>query len=297
MFVFFWLNTIKGNVQPHWTLIGFIPMLLLTLKRLNETGKAPAWLFKLALLNAVVIITFRLLLIVGVPAVKKLSFVENFYHYDEWAHQLKQKAGNAYVIITGGFQAASKYNFYTHSVKGFSYDVVDYRRTQYDIWPIEDSLQNKRVFYTAYFPLPNLKIDSFKTVYGTWYNAWIDHARTYQKIDIKLNSYKIQAKPGQKVTFNLKLSNPYDKTVDFTNTGTPNSVALKANFYLNDELKAEQSAGADFNRISILPGQTANYKFTATAPAKRGKYNLIFSMQTTPFPGGRNSRIVTFTVQ
>jgi hypothetical protein len=297
IFIFFWLNTVKGNVQPHWTLIGFIPLLLLTLIRLKQTGTAPSWLFKLALANASVIIVFRLLLIAGVPVIRNLPFTQNYYHYDDWARQIKQQAGNAYVVMPVGFQPASRYNYYTRSLKGFAYDVANYRRTQYDIWPIEDSLQNKKVFYTSYSPLPGFKVDSFKTVYGTWFGAWVNHVRTYQKIDIKLNSYNVQAKPGQQMTFDINILNPYNKTVNFGNTAKQDSVTLRAVFYQEDDLVSTQNAGTNFNQISILPNQTASYSFKCTAPIKKGKYRLIFSMYTQPFMGGRNSRIVTFTVQ
>jgi hypothetical protein len=128
--------------------------------------------------------------------------LENYYHHDEWAQQVKQKVGNAYVIMPVGFQPASKYNYYTHSLKAFAYDEAYYRRTQYDIWPIEDSIQHKRAYYMSPYYDPQVHTDSMDTPTGKWYGGWVNNVRSYQKIDIRNNTYKLQAKPGQEVTFN-----------------------------------------------------------------------------------------------
>ncbi|MFD1257378.1 ArnT family glycosyltransferase [Mucilaginibacter terrae] len=297
IFIFFWLITIKGNVQPHWTLIGLVPLLLLTLIRFKQSGFQPLWFYRLAFINAGLIVLFRILLVAGIPAVKNWEPVKNYFHYDEWTRQIKQKVGDNYVIMPVGFQSASKYNYYTRSLKGFAYDVFDYRRTQYDIWPIEDSMQNKRAFYMAPFPLHGLKTDSIKTITDNWYGIWVNKVRSYQKIDIKTDSSKITAKPGQTIKLKLEIYNPYSKTVNFSNTTVPNEVALRACFYHHNEQPQIQKAGESFNHIRILPHQKASYTFTFTAPVKKGRYDLVFSIRTTPFPGGRNSRAIKFTVQ
>jgi len=295
IFAFFWFNTVKGNVQPHWTLIGFVPLILLVLIRLSNGAKQPDWLFKLAIANTVLIVVFRMILIPGIPAIKNLAFLETYYGYDEWAQDIKKKVGDAYVIMPVGFQSASKYNYYTHSLKGFSYDASNYRRTQYDLWPIEDSMQNKRAFYMTPYRLGGSETDSIKTNKDTWFGFWVDSVRTYQKVDIKADKYEVTARPGEQIKFDLQISNPYNKLLTFVNYPN-NKVELLACFYQGDNGIFE-SAAPDFNGITITPHQKANYTFAAKAPLKKGKYELIFSLRTTPFYGGRNSRIVNFTVQ
>ncbi|WP_345949051.1 glycosyltransferase family 39 protein [Mucilaginibacter sp. PAMB04274] len=297
MFIFFWLNTAKGNVQPHWTLIGFVPLLLLVLIRLKQTIVQPVWAYRLAFINAAIIVLFRVMLIAGVPFVKNLPTVKNYFYHDEWAAHIKQKAGNNYVIMPLGFQPASKYNYYTRSLKGFSYDVFDYRRTQYELWPIEDSLQHKKAYYLVTYPLHGPGVDSINTKLGMWYGKWVNNVRTYQKIDILSDRYKVTARPGEAVTFKLQLVNPYSYTVNFGGTRQKDSTVLRACFYEGEEQAILRRADPSFNQLIIPSHQKANYTLTVKAPNVKGKYDLIFSIRTTPFPGGRNSRIVTFTVQ
>jgi hypothetical protein len=298
IFIFFFFNTVKGNVQPHWTLIGFVPLLLLVLIRLRQSGSPqPTWLFKLALVNAGLIVVFRILLIAKLPLITHMPALANYYHHDEWAQQVKQKVGNAYVIMPVGFQPASKYNYYTHSLKAFAYDEAYYRRTQYDIWPIEDSIQHKKAYYMSPYYDSQVHTDSMDTPTGKWYGGWVNNVRSYQKIDIRNNTYKLQAKAGQEVTFNLQLVSPYANTVHFNNLDKDHTASLKACFFQGDTPMNVQEAGDDFNRISIAPNQTAAYTFKLKAPLVKGNYDLIFSIRTTPFQGGRNSRIIHFAVQ
>jgi hypothetical protein len=296
IFLFFLFNTLKGNVQPHWTLIGFVPLALLVLIRMRQSSQPPQWVYKLALLNAGLIVVFRLALIAGIPAVTELKALEGYYKNDVWAKQIRQHAGHAYVVMPVGFQPTSKYNYYTHTLKGFAYDEPQYRRTQYDIWPIEDSMQHKRVYYTSPY-IASIATDSIETVTGKWYGVWVDDVRTYQKVELTATTYKMKAKPGQQVTFNLQVLNPYNKGITFYSNDAKRPVVLRACFLQGEELKYMQKAPANFNQLTIQPHQKAPYTFTFKAPLQPGNYDLIFSIRTAPFSGGRNSRIVNFTVQ
>jgi hypothetical protein len=296
MFLFFLLNTLKGNVQPHWTLIGFVPLVLLVLIRMRQSSQPPQWVYKLALANAALIIAFRLALITGIPAATSLKALEGFYKNDVWAKQIQQHVGNAYVVMPVGFQPTSKYNYYTHTLKGFAYDEAHYRRTQYDIWPIEDSMQHKKVYYMSPY-IATIATDSINTITGKWYGTWVNDVRTYQKIDFQADNHKIQAKPGQQITLKLQVFNPYNSAVNFYSNDTLRPVVLRACFFQGEEQKFVQRAAPNFNRLAIAPHKKAPYAFTFKAPLQKGSYELIFSIRTVPFTGSRNSRIFNFTVQ
>jgi hypothetical protein len=297
--LFFFASTYKGNVQPHWTLIAFVPLALLTLIRLKQAGAKPLWLYRLAVTNTIIIVLIRLLLISNIPAINKLNFLKSYHGYREWAKQVKQRTGDAYVLTPAGFQTPSKYNYYTRTLKAFSYDKPSYRRTQYDIWPIEDSLQQKRTYWLKddADPVEGLHFDTIKTLKGNWYGAWVDDTRTYQRVYITTDNYTVKSRPGEKLVLPLTITNPYATKLNFGNEGSMHPVVLEGCF-LQDEVTKQRSQTNDmFNRIVLEPHQTTHYNFTLNAPMKKGAYELIFSLRTTPFPGGRNSRIINFTVQ
>lgn len=295
--VFFLLNTIKGEVQSHWTLIAFAPLAMLVLIRFKQTNNFPQWFSRLAVANILLIMALRIAILIGPGFITKSSRFQSYYGYRHWAQQVKQRVGNSYVIFISGFQEASKYDYYTNSLKGFAYDAREYRRTQFDIWPIEDSLQHKRAYYLMDFKGDGLQLDSFKTARGWWHGMWIDDVRTLQKIDIKADKSSVKAAPNQEVVFHLTITNPYNDAISFENKGYPHELIMAACFIQDDINKFAHRAGADFGRIILQPHQTANYTFAINAPPVKGKYDLVFSIRTTPFPGGRNSRAIGFTVE
>lgn len=295
--LFFLLSTLKGEVQSHWTLIAFAPLVMLAMIRFKQTGNFPRWFGRLAIINTLLIFALRIALITGPDFITKSSRFQTYYGYRQWAKQLKQKAGDSYVIFTNGFQDASKYCYYTNSLKGFGYDVREYRRTQFDIWPIEDSMQHQRTFYVMDFKGGYPQLDSIKTVRGKWYGMWVNDTRSFQRINILADKSKVKAAPGQLINFNLTITNPYTAPISFKNEGEQHSLTMTACFIQNDMVKFEVNAAADFNAITLQPKATVHYTFALKAPVVKGKYDLVFSMRTTPFPGGRNSRAISFVVE
>jgi len=294
--LFFLLNTFKGEVQPHWTLIAFAPLVMLAMIRFKQIGTFPRWFTRLAVINILLIVALRVALMAGPDFITKSSRFQTYYGYHQWAKQLKQKAADSYVVFINGFQDASKYCYYTNSLKGFGYDIREYRRTQFDIWPIEDSLQHQRIFYVMDFKGGGIQ-DTINTVRGTWYGMWVADTRSFQRINILADKSKVKAAPGQVINFNLAITNPYTIPISFKNEGEPHELTMTACFIQKDVVKFEVNAGAGFNTIALQPNQTVHYPFALKAPAVKGKYDLVFSMRTTPFPGGRNSRAISFVVE
>ncbi len=294
--LFFFFTSFKGEVQLHWTLIAYVPLSMLVLIGFAQSS-VPVWFNKLAIANMALIVLLRLCIIIGFPPLVEVGAIKSFFGFRDWAKAVHAKAGDNYVIFSEGFQNPSKYNFYNNTVKGLNYDTRYYRRTQYDIWPIDDSIQHKRAYLVVEDPIPGTTTDTIKTSVGNWYACWVNNVRTYQKIDFELPAYKITASPGEKVTLNLSFNNAYSFPVDFGNAPGQSPVYFEACFFGDDGFQNVQKADDSFYHITLQPGQNAHYNFAVTAPAKKGRYELILSLRTQPFEGGRNSGAINFTVK
>lgn len=294
--LFFLVNTLKVAVQPHWTLIGFLPLVMLVLISLQNKPK-PAWLQPLLYVNLLLLLLMRFGLMVRNPLSMKIGVVKSYFGNQQWAEQIKQKAGNSYVIFPDQFQDPSWYSFYTNSLKGFAYDSRFYRRTQFDIWPLEDSLQQKRVYFVTKDPVKAITKDTLNTPKGVFYGGWIDSVRTYQKIIIEANDKEIISSPGKAVHFNLKITNPYTKTVDFSNEGQTHVVALQADIMQEKIVISEQTAPSTFNQLKLQPGESNSFPFDLKMPLQKGEYKLLFSVKTQPFSGPRSSQILHLHIQ
>jgi hypothetical protein len=296
-FGFFLFNTLKVNVQPHYTLIAFIPLVCLALISFQRKDFNAKWFHNLAVANIVLILALRISLMLGLPFIKKVEALKSYFGFKEWAKLVHQKVGNAYVVMDEGFQNPSKYNYYTRSSKGFDYDSRYYGRTMYDIWPMEDSMQLRRIYYLLKQPIAGVTTDTLTSEAGTWYSGWIEDTRTYQKIGIETGQTEIKARPGQSFEFDLTITNPYPFPVSFTNRYYKHPVSLEACFFVHVTPVSVQAADSTFNNIELPAGHRARYKMTVTAPQQKGVYDLFFSLRTEPFSGSKNSGIVKFTVE
>ncbi|WP_461453611.1 ArnT family glycosyltransferase [Mucilaginibacter sp.] len=289
--IFFLISSFRGEVQPQWTYISFAPLILLIVINFAQKPNLPKWFLPVAYINIAIILCVRFALIAGIP----IGRLQSQFGFKQWAYAVMQRAGDNYVVFNEGFQNPSKYDYYNNTLKGFSYDSRYYRGTQFDIWPIEDSIQNKRVLYVLQYKLKGITTDSIKVPAGTWYTGWVNDVRTYQKVTVDNGNYKMSLPSGQKHTFGLVIKNPYPFAINFSNTGTIHHVYLDACFFDEKGDAKIQTADTTFNHIALKPQQSTYYKFTIVTPKQKGPYDLVFSIRTDPFNGSKNSRIVKFT--
>lgn len=296
-FVFFLASSIKGEVQPQWTLIAFAPLVMLSLIKFKQKGNWKPWFNLLAIVNLVFILLIRISLITASPLIRKVGQLKSLFGFKEWAQTIKQKAGDNYVIMIDGFQNASKYDFYNNTTKGFAYDTRYYRLTQFDIWPMEEGMQHKKAYYLVKYPVKGVTTDTLNTTGGTWYGGWINDVRTYQKVKIESKDYKLKAAPGEELSLDLSMINPYPYTINFSNAGYQHRVSLDGCLFRDGELINVQEAGIDFHQMALKPGENGHYLFKFTAPQPKGKYVVLFSLLTDPFQGSKNSRIINLVIE
>jgi len=291
--IFFLITSFRGEVQPQWTYIAFAPLILLIGISFAQKPNIPKWFYPVAYINIAIIVAIRVTLIAGVP----IGRLQSQFGFKNWALTVRQKVGDNYIMFNEGFQNPSKYDYYNNTLKGFAYDSRYYRSTQFDIWPIEDSLQHKRVYYLIPAPQPGVTTDSVIVSAGKWYGGWVNDVRTYQKITIDNGNYKMSGSAGQKTVFDLVITNPYPHPVNFGNAGWQHKAFLEACFFDEHDVVQQLDNDTTFNKIALNAGQSIHHRFTVTAPAKKGKYELMFSIRTEPFTGSKNSRIIKFTVE
>lgn len=295
-FVFFFISTFRGEAQPHWTLIAYAPLAMLVLIGFQQAGGPPKWFYRLAYINTGLILFLRISIMFNLPPIALIGQVKSFYGFKEWAQQVKEKAGDSYMIMADGFQNPSKYNYYTNSAKGFSYDSRYYRKTQYDIWPIEEQFQHKRVYYLQDAP-NQATTDTIKALRGKWYAEWVNDTRTYQRVSIEPDNYKVKLSPGAKQTLVLHITNPYPYPINFSNQAATHEVTMGACFFKGDLMVSAEKADSTFNQILLPPNESSLYTFTLTAPTEKGDYDVLFSIRTTPFEGSKNSRVIHLSVE
>jgi hypothetical protein len=295
--IFFFLNTFKGRVQAHWPLIEFIPLFMLAYISIAKAGLNNTYK-KIFLVNVGLILFVRLLLFASPPALQKLKFLGNYFGYGEWAGIIQEAAQGNPVIFQDGFQQPSYYNYYNNTLSGFDYNSFYYRKTQFDIWPLEDSLQHKKVFYVLDHPHANEKGQLvISTNKGNFYGKFIAAANLYQKLHFRPLNLNESWKKGEKSRVTFLLENPYDHAIDFSAKRPEDGIALLSGFYKNGQV-VKITRDSTYNKNTIVPAKGhANLSIMIEAPDQPGKYKLFIALKTAPFPGSRNSDMININVK
>lgn len=288
--VFFFLSTFKGRVEPHWTLLAFPSLLILSYLYLAKLKQIPNWVVRLAFANVVLILLIRVIFIVPIPGIRKLQFVANYSNSSEWAKEIKAKAGDNYVILQGGFQEASLYDYYNHTTRGFAYDTRYYRKTQFDIWPLEDSLRNKTAYYVTLASQGlHVNEDTIQTNKGVFYGRTINNVRMYQKVLISTEPLTDNWKAGGLRSLKIKIYNPYSEAISFSNKDQIWKCYLEFGFIEKGKVLQFNPVISKFAQVTIAPKSSVSIPVIVRAPSKGGKYKVVFSIRTDPFPGSLNS--------
>lgn len=145
IYAFFLVMTFKGRVEANWTLPAFIPLMVLSHQFLNNGGHMQQkWLIKSVPLTLGLLFLVRIYLLSFVPPSGWIHKADEVHGNRTWVNAVEKEAGDLPVIFTNSYQRASKYWFYaerpTYSLNG-----VDYRRNNYNFWPVEDSMMGKKV--------------------------------------------------------------------------------------------------------------------------------------------------------
>lgn len=143
-YAFFLLSTLKGRVEANWTMQVIIPLLVLSHQYLFGRPAMQKWVYNTVPITLVLVLALRVYIVMDVDGVSWLKGDE-FHQNKVWAAQLKVQSKGLPLVAINSYQKASKYWFYA-DVPAYSHNTPEYRRNNYNFWPISDSLMGKKVF-------------------------------------------------------------------------------------------------------------------------------------------------------
>jgi hypothetical protein len=288
IFVFFFLSSFKGWVEANWTIPAFIPLIILAHQKIHKSALRK-WVLYLAIPSVVFILLARLLLMTNI--LPELGIKTQFHNWDVWAKQIEEKAADRPVVFQNSYQLASKYTFYAQKT-GHSLNAYNYRKNMYDIWGIENGLQGgKALFYCGY---PLAESDTFVTIHkDKVFLNFIDDYRSYNKIEISLNTEEKLQGTKDSLELEIKVANHFKEEVDFN--ANPNlPVYLSVPINKNNDIIL--NGGSFLLNEKIQPEGHFIKKIKIALPKEPGEYRVKFGISAGFLPSGYNSQPIKLVV-
>ena len=138
-FFFFWLMAFRGHVEPHWTIVCVIPVVVLVYRKALIDEKLRKYAKFFILPSLLLVLAFRILLLT--PLADRFG-----YHGKEpYYKAIEQVAGDRPVVFRGSFQEPALYHYFTGKESSTLQCYYD-RMTQYDLWQFDKTWIGKPVF-------------------------------------------------------------------------------------------------------------------------------------------------------
>ena len=210
-FFFFWLMAFRGHVEPHWTIVCVIPVVVLAYRKTLIDYKLRKFTKRFILPSLLLVLAFRILLLT--PLADRFG-----YHGKEAYYQaIEQVADDSPVVFRGSFQRPALYHYFTGKPCSTLCCYYD-RKTQYDFWQFDKDWTGKKVFVcgaegniSQTYKVENVQFDGYLT----------EHFQTANRLEthFKLANISENAMPvfhhGDTISLDFSIHNHYNQAIDF----------------------------------------------------------------------------------
>ena len=247
-FVFFWMMAFRGHVEPHWTIVCVIPMVVLLYRKALIDEKLRKYIKFFILPSLLLVLAFRILLLTP------LADRYGYHGKEKYYKAVEQVAGDCPVVFRGSFQQPALYHYFTGKESSTLKSYYD-RKTQYDLWQFDKPWIGQEVFVCG-------------PVYGL--------SKEYQIDGIKVEGYLMQhyRSPNRLVT-SFEITNAHSKNLPVFHCGD----TIQVDFSIYNPHDVEMAFySEDFNltlKAHYLPSNEVSYCFykkISTLPA-HASYN------------------------
>jgi len=264
-YAFFLVSTLKGRVEANWTVPVIVALLVLSHQFMSDRPQMQKWLFNTVIFSLGLVLIFRVYLVMDVKGARWVK-KDEFHQNKKWSANLRQKSGGLPLVSISSYQQASKYWFYT-GIQSYSLNTPDYRRNNFNYWPVSDSLLGKTVYALGRYD-PVILHDKVpgkgKEING---GAVIDSFFSFSKLQIH-NVKNITAANGV-VTLDCEIVIPPHYLPIFQ-TSPYNRATIQLGILNNDTVPDYFATNKSVNEIKAIK---TKMQLRFNVPIQKGAYN------------------------
>jgi hypothetical protein len=277
--IFFFIASFRYHIEPQWTAVISIPMILILLNNTDLKSKQGVFIKWTAIILFPLLLFARAAFMADFLPVQYLK--KEFHNTKKWADEISNLAGNRPVIFTNSYQNPSEYTFYTGKF-AHSLNNLNYRKTQYDLWNFEEKVHGKEVLYVPHYLTDYLKKNLTKQILPGGDSIFIRVFKDFQSLQrecVILKDDKFNFSKSGINTIHLEIFNPYPFPIKIKHNELP--VVFQIAFLKKDYMEVKKNLELPENFTSINAGDTisADCRFTLEdLPA--GEYRFAICSET-----------------
>ncbi len=229
-FVFFWLMAFRGHVEPHWTIVCVISVVVLVYRKALVDEKLKKYIKWFVLPSLLLVLAFRILLLT--PLADRYG-----YHGKEKRYEaIEQIAGDCPVVFRGSFQEPALYHYFTGKESSTLRSYYD-RMTQYDLWQFDKAWVGGPVFVcgpvnerSKSYQVDDMEIEGFLADDFSSANRLVT---TFEIKNAKEGRTPVFHR-GDTIQVDFSIYNPCDMPIDFHHQDF--GMIIKAHYLPGDEI-------------------------------------------------------------
>lgn len=285
---FLLLLSFRTWVEANWSAGMYVPLVLLGVKWMAESEARKKWAMGLSVAGVIFAFSARLMVLFP-DFFPEIQGLRNEVHgWKAWAERVSDLAGDRPVAIVNSYGLPAKYTFYTGK-SAFALNNVQYHRTQYEAWDMEQTLRGKEILYVA----PNefeggtpLGLPEGRKFHYTYLRNFHSYNNVY--IQSPQKQFLLTADDTLRAT--LVLKNGYNQPVDF-DAWLP--VTVTAIVYKGNKLTKV------YPHVGQVPGLLNDERETGVVvpvSLPPGSYRLIFTLTMGNFNPGINGAFIPLEI-
>lgn len=220
-FAFFFVSSFRYHIEPQWTALIAIPMLIILINNLNYNSGISNYIKWVTIFIFPLFLFARMAFMVDFLPVSYIK--KEFHNNKKWAQEIGRLAGDRPVVFTNSYQNAAEYTFYTGKF-AHSLNNLNYRKNQYDLWNFEERVHGKEILYVPHFLTEYIAANFTKHAMPAGDSIYIKVYRNFQSLQRECvilgnDSYTFRKSVPEKIQ--LKIFNPYPYPIDIRNEEFP----------------------------------------------------------------------------
>jgi hypothetical protein len=289
-FVFFFVSSFRYRVEPQWTALISIPVIII----LFNNVEYKSWIR--GYLKWAAIILFPLFLFARVACMVDflpVSFFKNEFHKKkQWAIDISKLAGDRPVVFTNSYQRPSVYTFYTGKF-AHTLDNLNYRKTQFDLWDFEERVHGKEILYVPQYFSDYYKQNLTKQMLSSGDSVLTRVYKNFQSLQRECvilddDQYTFNRSGISKI--HLKIFNPYPFIIHFRHEELP--VVFQIAFIKNGNIEVIKNLELPANISKLNIGETISFDGLFTiAELPQGIYKVAICSETGILYNTYNSKL------